>query len=327
MFTAQTCFKVVSFGLWCGLSIALLSGCSQTPRQCSSAMLSSRPDAHQQITQDISILTTAEFQGRKTATQGARLTQEFLIKRFTEMGLQPWQATFAVPFSYDYQFSTASGVNIIATIAAKTNSNRWRVITAHYDHLGQTASKRYPGADDNASGIAGMMAIAAQWQGDPPLDDVNLMLVATDAEEPGLYGSYALVALLQQYPQMEIELSINLDMIGHPDRRKAIYMEGQKNLVDFESIEQELMQKTQLCIKTHHSNLLSGRMNKTDWLRASDHYPFHQAGYPWVYFGVPPHAQYHTPEDTIDTLDIDFIVAVAETVYQMISIDKLTKAP
>jgi Zn-dependent M28 family amino/carboxypeptidase len=323
MFTAQIRLKVAGFSLLC----SLLIGCSQTPRQCSSNITTTWPDANQQVTQDISILTSAKFQGRKTATHGARLTQDYLIKRFTEMGLQPWQPTFAVPFSYQHQFSAVSGVNIIATIAAKTHSTRWRVITAHYDHLGQTARNMYPGADDNASGIAGMMAIAAQWQRNPPLDDVNVMIVATDAEEPGLYGSDALVALLQQQPQMDIELSINLDMIGHPDRRRAIYMEGQHNLADFALIEPGLMQQNQLCIRTHHTRLLSGRMRKSDWLRASDHYAFHKAGYSWVYFGVPPHAQYHTPDDTISTLDIDFVVAVAETVYQMLSIDKLTKAP
>ncbi|MBB1380786.1 M28 family peptidase [Shewanella sp. SR41-2] len=323
MFTTQIHLKVLAMMLLCGL----LNACSQTPQQCSSAIITTWSSAHSQITQDITTLSSTEFQGRKTTTEGARLTQEYLITRFTEMGLQPWQPTFAVPFSFQHQFSTVSGVNIIATIAAKNSSNRWRVITAHYDHLGQTASKMYPGADDNASGIAGMMAIAAQWQENSPLDDVNLMIVATDAEEPGLYGSYALVTLLQQYPLMDIELSVNLDMIGHPDRRRAIYMEGQKNLSNFESIKPLLMQQTQLCIRTHHTNLLSGRMKKSDWLRASDHYPFHKAGYSWVYFGVPPHAQYHTADDTIATLDIDFIVAVAETVYQMLSIDKLTKAP
>jgi Zn-dependent M28 family amino/carboxypeptidase len=323
MYTTQIHLKVLAMMLLCGL----LNACSQTPQQCSSAIITSWSSAHSQITEDITTLSSTEFQGRKTDSEGARLTQAYLITRFTEMGLQPWQPNFAVPFSFQHQFSTVSGVNIIATIAAKNSSNRWRVITAHYDHLGQTANKMYPGADDNASGIAGMMAIAAQWQENPPLDDVNLMIVATDAEEPGLYGSYELVTLLQQYPQMDIELSVNLDMIGHPDRRRAIYMEGQKNLSNFESIKPLLMQQTQLCIRTHHTNLLSGRMKKSDWLRASDHYPFHKAGYSWVYFGVPPHAQYHTADDTIATLDIDFIVAVAETVYQMLSIDKLTKAP
>ena len=323
MYTTQIHLKVLAMMLLCGL----LNACSQTPQQCSSAIMTTWSSAHSQITEDITTLSSTEFQGRKTDSEGARLTQAYLITRFTEMGLQPWQPNFAVPFSFQHQFSTVSGVNIIATIAAKNSSNRWRVITAHYDHLGQTANKMYPGADDNASGIAGMMAIAAQWQENPPLDDVNLMIVATDAEEPGLYGSYELVTLLQQYPQMDIELSVNLDMIGHPDRRRAIYMEGQKNLSNFESIKPLLMQQTQLCIRTHHTNLLSGRMKKSDWLRASDHYPFHKAGYSWVYFGVPPHAQYHTADDTIATLDIDFIVAVAETVYQMLSIDKLTKAP
>ncbi|WP_351008514.1 M20/M25/M40 family metallo-hydrolase [Shewanella sp. S1-58-MNA-CIBAN-0166] len=323
MFTTQIHLKVLAMMLLCGL----LNACSQIPQQCSSAIITTWSSAHSQITEDITTLSSTEFQGRKTDSEGARLTQEYLITRFTEMGLQPWQQTFAVPFSFQHQFSTVSGVNVIATIAAKNSSNRWRVITAHYDHLGQTANKMYPGADDNASGIAGMMAIAAQWQENPPLDDVNLMIVATDAEEPGLYGSYELVTLLQQYPQMDIELSVNLDMIGHPDRRRAIYMEGQKNLSNFESIKPLLMQQTQLCIRTHHTNLLSGRMKKNDWLRASDHYPFHKAGYSWVYFGVPPHAKYHTVDDTIATLDIDFIVAVAETVYQMLSIDKLTKAP
>jgi Zn-dependent M28 family amino/carboxypeptidase len=323
MYTTQIHLKVLAMMLLC----CLLNACSQTPQQCSSDIITNWSSAHQQITKDITTLSSTEFQGRKTDSEGARLTQAYLITRFTEMGLQPWQPNFAVPFSFQHQFSTVSGVNIIATIAAKNSSNRWRVITAHYDHLGQTANKMYPGADDNASGIAGMMAIAAQWQENPPLDDVNLMIVATDAEEPGLYGSYELVTLLQQDPQMDIELSVNLDMIGHPDRRRAIYMEGQKNLPDFESIKPLLMQQTQLCIRTHHTNLLSGRMKKSDWLRASDHYPFHKAGYSWVYFGVPPHAQYHTADDTIATLDIDFIVAVAETVYQMLSIDKLTKAP
>ena len=210
MFTTHIHLKVLVISVIC----TLISACSQTPKQCSSEIITTWPNAHQQITQDITILSSAEFQGRKTATEGARLTQAYLIKRFTQIGLQPWQATFAVPFSFQHQFSTVSGVNIIATIAASTPSNRWRVITAHYDHLGQSAAKIYPGADDNASGIAGMLAIAKQWQQSPPLDDVNLMIVATDAEEPGLYGSYALVTALQQQPQMDIELSRSTPATG-----------------------------------------------------------------------------------------------------------------
>lgn len=314
------CYRVAGLLLLANL----ISGCSSSLPECSSELITTWPDAQQQINQDILQLTSAEFQGRKTATAGSQAAQNFLIARFNQLGLKPWQAEFAIPFTFDYQFSTVTGTNLIATIAAKTPSRRWRIITAHYDHLGQKGSKFYPGADDNASGVAGMLAIAERWQQHAPVDDINLMIVATDAEEPGLFGSYALVKLLQQDPNIEVELSVNLDMIGHPNRRRAIYMEGEKNLAQFDLIQAKLMQQTQLCIRTHHHKLLSGSLQKTDWLRASDHYPFHKAGYKWVYFGVPPHAQYHTEHDTADTLDLDFIVAVVETVYHLLTIDKLT---
>lgn len=309
------------------LFTSLIGGCSSNLPECSSELITSWPDAEQQISQDITQLTSAEFQGRKTATAGSQATQAFLIARFNQLELKPWRTEFAIPFIFDYQFSTVTGTNLVATIPAKVPSRRWRIITAHYDHLGQKGSQFFPGADDNASGVAGMLAIAQRWQQHAPVDDINLMLVATDAEEPGLFGSYALVKLLQQDPTVEVELSVNLDMIGHPNRRRAIYMEGEKNLQQFEYIQAQLMQQTQLCIRTHHRKLLSGSLQKTDWLRASDHYPFHKAGYKWVYFGVPPHAQYHTENDTADTLDIEFIVAVVETVYQLLSIDKLTVTP
>ncbi|MGB6135167.1 MAG: M20/M25/M40 family metallo-hydrolase [Shewanella sp.] len=309
------------------LLLCLNSGCSARLPECSSTFTTTWPNATEQIQQDISILTSVAFQGRKTATLGSQATQEYIITRFNQLGLKPWQTEFAIPFNFDHQFSTITGVNLVATIPAKIPSRRWRIITAHYDHLGQKGSTVFPGADDNASGVAGMLAIAKRWQKQTHLEDVNLMLVATDAEEPGLFGSYALVKLLQQDPNIEVELSVNLDMIGHPNRRRAIYMEGEKNLAQFDTIKVQLMRQTQLCIRTHRSSLLSGRLQKTDWLRASDHYPFHKAGYKWVYFGVPPHQQYHTEHDTIDTLDIDFIVAVAETVYQLLLIDKLTESP
>ncbi|MGI2170324.1 M28 family peptidase [Shewanella sp. MF05960] len=323
MLQSLMCYRVARLLLL----TSFIGGCSASLPECSSELISSWPEAKQQINQDIIQLTSAEFQGRKTATAGSKVAQTFLISRFNQLGLKPWQAEFAIPFTFDYQFSTMTGTNLVATIPAKVPSRRWRIITAHYDHLGQKGGEFFPGADDNASGVAGMLAIAQRWQQYAPVDDINLMLVATDAEEPGLFGSDALVKLLQHDPTIEVELSVNLDMIGHPDRRRAIYMEGEKNLAQFSQVQQQLMQQTQLCIRTHRRNLLSGRLNKTDWLRASDHYPFHKAGYKWVYFGVPPHVQYHTINDTADTLDIDFIVAVAETVYQMLSIDKLTVIP
>jgi hypothetical protein len=270
------------------------------------------------IIDDIRTLSSAEFAGRKTGSEGAILTQNYLEQRFTALGLQPWQSTFKVPFTYKYQFSQQLGVNIVGIIPSRTPSNRWRIITAHYDHLGQQGKRTFHGADDNASGVAGLLAIAEQWQ-HTGLAEVNLMLVATDAEEQGLYGSYGLVEQIQMYPEMQIELAMNLDMIGHPSRPRAIYIEGEQNFVDFEQIKTDLTNKHQLCIRLSYAKNSATGIKRMNWLKASDHYPFHQAGIPWIYFGVPPHNQYHTVDDTIDTLKIDFLASVTEMAYSFIS--------
>ena len=98
-----------------------------------------------------------------------------------------------MPFEYQTFFTQENGANVVATAMAAEPTNRWRIIVAHYDHLGLSGSKIYHGADDNASGVAAMLAIAKHWQQQfalqpNTLPKVNLMFVATDAEEPGLYG-------------------------------------------------------------------------------------------------------------------------------------------
>ena len=304
--------------LLASLCVLMISGCA-TPN-CSNT-----PTHHwsnqSQLLEDIRILSSPEFEGRKTATNGAKLSREYIKQRFTQLTLRPWQDEFEVPFTYRFNFSDKQGINLIATIKAQNDTQRWRVITAHYDHLGKKGNKVFAGADDNASGVAAMLAIAEHWQqnGDK---DINLMIVATDAEEPGLYGSYALVEQLLDSADMQIEMSLNLDMVGHPSRPNAIYIEGERNLTEFSQLKNQLQDYNQLCIRESRSRMKNGSMVKVDWLRASDHYPFHKKGIPWLYLGVPTHKQYHTVNDTIDTLNIAFLAAVTETAFELVSINK-----
>jgi Zn-dependent M28 family amino/carboxypeptidase len=51
-----------------------------------------------------------------------------------------------------------------------------------------------------------------------------------------------------------------------------------------------------------------------DWTRASDHGPFHEAGIPFLYFGVEDHEDYHRATDEFDRIDPDFFVSAVETV-------------
>ena len=63
------------------------------------------------------------------------------------------------------------------------------MITAHFDHLGVRDGQVFNGADDNASGVAALLAVAARLSGNPP--EHSIVLAALDAEESGLNGSQA----------------------------------------------------------------------------------------------------------------------------------------
>ncbi|WP_299804545.1 M28 family peptidase [uncultured Shewanella sp.] len=305
------------------VSLVILTSCTARP-YCDTQPRISWADIST-ITADLHTLSSDRLSGRKTGTQGASLTRAYLSQRFEQIGLLPWQGQYQHPFNYRRSLNDRVGVNMIGVIPAQLETSKWRIVMAHYDHLGSNGSGYYPGADDNASGIAGLLQLAqqAKIQG----SKINLLFVATDAEEPGLYGSYALVnelKLASTSPDLEqIELAINLDMIGRPSRNGAIYIEGARRFDSFSEMRKSLKKTNQICIRTQQPKAFDGSVIAIDFLRASDHYPFHQVGIPWLYFGVPIHRDYHQPTDTPDKIDINFLAAVSESAYQLLEIDSL----
>lgn len=279
------------------------------------------------LEQDLYALTSPAFNGRKTGTQGAALTRNYLTTRFEQSGLHPWQGSFYHSFSYRKNFSDKQGINLVAFLPASKQQihSSWRLILAHYDHLGGKITtdtpdaSYYPGADDNASGVVAMLAIAAQLKHVPRTH--NLIFVATDAEEPGLYGSKALVPALDQAGILkQIDLVINLDMVGRPDNHRRLYIEGMQSLpagARKQTMErlQLAYQATGLCTRVGHLRGM-GRgsfvSDRIDWIRASDHYPFHQNKISWLFLGSGQHDQYHTELDTPDLIDINFLSQVIQ---------------
>ncbi|KEK27032.1 peptidase M28 [Shewanella xiamenensis] len=306
-----------------------LMACTSQPAEytCSPEAIRLNWAAPADLKQTVATLSSAELMGRKTQTEGAAKARDYLNRQFQQLGLKPWGTTFEVPFKYSTLFSQEVGSNLVALAPARQPTDKWRIVVAHYDHLGIKGGKVYHGADDNASGVAALLAIANHWQAQQraapdSLPNINLMFVATDAEEPGLFGSTALVEQLKQrMPEAQFELMLNLDMIGHPSRPYAIYLEGSRNFYQFPQFRPMLNQSNGLCIKLSHPKPVGRSIQSTNWLRASDHYPFHQAKIPWLYFGVPTHPQYHTPEDTYETLDYVFLAAVAESAFELIKLD------
>ena len=314
------------FALACFV-VATLTGCANSTETCARTELKLTWAEPTELQVTVTVLSSDEFEGRKTQTQGAAKSRDYIKQQFQGLGLQPWGADFIVPFEYQTFFTQETGANVVATAMAAEPTNRWRIIVAHYDHLGMSGSKIYHGADDNASGVAAMLAIAKHWQQQfalqpNTLPKVNLMFVATDAEEPGLYGSIALVEQLKtRLPEATFELMLNLDMVSHPGRPYAIYLEGSRNFTQFNQFKPLLNQQNRLCIKLTHPKPVGRSIQSTDWLRASDHYPFHKANIPWLYLGAPTHPQYHTPEDTVATIDITFLAAVTESAFELLQLN------
>ncbi|MGE5561535.1 MAG: M28 family metallopeptidase [Chloroflexota bacterium] len=92
------------------------------------------------------------------------------------------------------------------------SGGRSLLLTAHYDHLGALPDGPYwPGAWDNASGVAVMLSVAQMLAADKP--DLNIIVAAWDAEERGLVGSARFAAQLP-VPADSLVGVINLDCVG-----------------------------------------------------------------------------------------------------------------
>ncbi|WP_299797290.1 M28 family peptidase [uncultured Shewanella sp.] len=317
------------------LMLTLLCGCTSSNTPCKTQLT---PDwaSRSELRNDIEQLTSPALEGSKTGTRGAELSREYISQRFSQIGLTSWEQPpgdgdkpgYSHPFNYDYQFGRREGVNLVGVLKSPTPNDRWRIVVAHYDHLGKKAGKVHPGADDNASGVAAMLQLAAHSASEgEDGEQINYMFVATDAEEPGLFGGYALAEKLNDPNSnpnsKQIELAINMDMIGRPGRPYAIYLEGRRGFKHFKLIQQRLSNETGLCIKANHPRNRGREVSRVDWLRASDHYPLHRVGIPWLYFGVPPHKDYHAPTDTSEKIDLNFLAAVTESAYQLLIINSL----
>lgn len=126
---------------------------------------------------DLRTLASPQFAGRRTGTEGSRLAQAYITRRFEESGVKPFGATYAMPFAFTHtsikglltpgrkmKTEYPSAVNLVGHIPGSANPERNLVVSAHYDHFGERDGETYLGADDNASGVAAMLAVAAHFK-------------------------------------------------------------------------------------------------------------------------------------------------------------------
>lgn len=255
----------------------------------------------QQAWLDLQTLSSDAFAGRATGTEGNRQAQLYLQQRFTELGLQG--APFLRPFSYEMGWSQYQGHNIVGVRPGCIDPNKYVWVTAHYDHLPGKGRKIYNGADDNASGVAGLLFLAGQTQQQCPA--YTIVFVATDAEERGLYGAKALLKT-PLYPMAQWLFVVNLDMISRGEKRNRLYAAGSKTLPLLNQAPSWRQSPVRLVLAHDQRQKMLGQQQAVDWPNASDHAPFRKAGIPYVYFGVDVHPDYHQPTDDWQRIEPEF---------------------
>jgi Zn-dependent M28 family amino/carboxypeptidase len=205
------------------------------------------------------------------------------------------------------------GVNVAALCRGTgAKENGALVLTAHYDHLGVRNGSIYYGADDNASGVAVLVALARQCQRSPWMHDA--IFVAFDAEEMGLQGARAFVKALPIPSHRTIALNVNLDMVARGDKNE-LYVAGTSHRPELKAILAPVAARAKIKLLFGHDT--GGGQN--DWTKQSDHGAFHEAGIPFLYFGVEDHPDYHKPTDTADKIDPTFFYQSALTILDAVS--------
>ncbi|MES2760088.1 MAG: M20/M25/M40 family metallo-hydrolase [Pseudomonadota bacterium] len=259
------------------------------------------------LVDDLRTLSAEEFAGRRTGTEGSQKAQAFLQGRFAALGLKPFGAAYAKPFSFTANKTVyPSAVNYIGYIAGSARPERFIVVSAHYDHLGMKGGKLHPGADDNASGVAAMLAIAQWFKAHPPRH--TIVFAAFDGEEQGLQGARAFMAALP-FPQAQLALNLNLDMVGR-NANNEIFVAGTRYNPALIPLVAQVAARSTVGIKLGHDRP-EQKGTTDDWTGSSDHGAFHKAGVPFLYFGVEDHADYHGPGDTFANIEPAFFTSVA----------------
>ncbi|WP_375580104.1 M20/M25/M40 family metallo-hydrolase [Marivirga tractuosa] len=190
--------------------------------------------------------------------------------------------------------------NVIGIVKGKTKKTI--VISAHYDHLGKIDNQFFPGADDNASGVAGLLELAEQFSKSKNLK-YNIMFLATSAEEAGLLGSYYHVNSSSFNPE-NIILNLNLDMIARIDEKHSkgnyLYCIGSGQSKALDDLIEEADQAYNKCTFDYS---LSDLKDPMGIFTRSDNYNFYKKGIPSYFFFSGLHSDYHKITDTSNKID------------------------
>ena len=303
------------FALVSMTALALAACMSTAPVETPSAPAAPAVDRYAQLMDDLRILSADDMAGRGVGTPGGETARNYLVGRMEALGiaapamgrLQPFESTLT---RRDGTSVTYNGVNVLGLIPGTRVTDRYIVITAHYDHEGVKNGEIYNGADDNASGVATMLEIAARLKAAPP--EHSVLIVALDGEERGLLGARHFVEA-PPFPLSAIALNINYDMTARAETDGKLWVTGTYQHPNLRPILEPIPANGAVALAFGKDT--PEDRGEDNWVMASDHGAFHRAGLPFLYFGVNYHPDYHRPTDDFDKITPSVFISATELAW------------
>lgn len=291
-------------------AVLMLSACV-TPEAEAPAAPAGPTASQQQWLDDIRTLSADAMQGRDTGSPGGEMARNYIVGRLEALGvapspmgrLQPWEMqgrTRSGPKTYN-------GTNILGVIPGTRVGGRWIVVSAHYDHVGVNEGQIYNGADDNASGVATMLALAAELKRQAP--EHGVIIVAFDGEERGLLGAKHFVEA-PPVPLETIAMNLNFDMTARAETDGKLWVTGTYQNPQFRPILEGIPANGAVALAFGKDTPQD--TGEDNWVDSSDHAPFYHAQVPFLYLGVNYHPDYHRPSDDFDKITPSVFISATE---------------
>jgi hypothetical protein len=197
--------------------------------------------------------------------------------------------------------------NLVAKVTGSDPDLKDEVVLvgAHYDHVGKDNRGRvFGGADDNASGTAGVLELARAFSNLAEKPKRSVVFIFFTAEEKGLLGSRYYVEN-PLFPLEDTVAMINLDMIGRNDVDQVSLLGRYQYPALYEVIDQANRDSVNFEIN----------FSVEEYVRQSDHFPFMREGVPALFFNSGMHDQLHRPEDTVSRIKTDKTERIARLTF------------
>jgi hypothetical protein len=255
----------------------------------------------------VAVLADDTFEGREAGARGGHAAGGYLVKQLQALGLQP----AGEQGSY-YQTFHGNCRNVLALLEGSDAALKQEVVLigGHYDHVGYGTPRNsygptgyiHNGADDNASGVSGLLEVAQALCQLPTRPRRTIVFAFWDGEEKGLLGSKHWVAS----PTLDwsrLKCFVNVDMIGRlANRRLEVY--GSRSAA---GLRQLVSQANRPALDLDFTWQM-----KDD----SDHWPFFARELPVLMFHTGLHTDYHRPSDDAERLNHEGLEQVSRILFE-----------